>query len=712
MEVSFVDERLGWLLYPGVAATQCSGAGAEIWHTTDGAATWQRVAYVDQQNQASGLGFAQCKGSLSFVDATHGFVVASDGNSTPRIYRTADGGHTWSGSTLPDPPDFKTSGGLALQAGLVERFGNTLYVKAWGKQGGDIPDRQYIFRSTDGGAMWSWLTKVPSRYIVMVTESRWLQLLIPGQSMESINSGQQWHPYESDFNTDTPVGGPQIVFADSRVGYAEGRGALQRTIDGGSHWERIATPGTTGATSCFGGAGWLTYSSSKWGYSVDYPGNWCNLGSGGAPDTELYFSNEKVDNPKYLSSSGIFLSLSVVAGACPTPSPAERIDGQGIVKVAGQNVSRTYGYGPGGTEPPYWIIRAAVAQGSNCYTFRFISLAPKARDDNLLIADRMITSFIFTSSRTASPVALLPVTEPGFKCKVPVYSVTRDSQLIGGFASFPGGSFKADPAAALVVANGMEVHTVAQPVLKGTVGLSFDASFSRWVPASPEVFSSDGSEYAWTERNVAPYRLHITRVVDGTDRSFAVEKPLDSDHFGSIPVPLGLTKDGVFLTFGWEGEWGVWRLDLASGSLTKVTGLASPSYGAGAIWLELQRGPNRVGMYSDGDTLARLDPKSGAVQDWFHRDSAVVRHLGFDQDGNPWVKAMTFRSMDPHVLEIWRVRAPGQPELILSEQNISRVITDKHGTWFANETGVYLYASGRVQRVSSASVGEVVGPCI
>jgi hypothetical protein len=62
--------------------------------------------------------------------------------------------------------------------------------------------------------------------------------------MESINSGQQWHPYASDFSSDTPVGGPQIVFADSQVGYAEGRGALQRTIDGGLHWERIATPGT------------------------------------------------------------------------------------------------------------------------------------------------------------------------------------------------------------------------------------------------------------------------------------------------------------------------------------------------------------------------------------------------------------------------------------------------------------------------------------
>ena len=712
LEVSFVDQLQGWSVHRRANETDCSGAGVDVWHTTDGGGNWEPIAPVQwTMPKDAGIGYAQCKDGLSFIKAALGFLGASDPDHRPTIYRTLDGGKTWLGSTLSDPPDFKTSPGFALRVGRVKLLGNTLYVVASGLQGGD--SRQYMFRSTDGGATWSWLIKIPSPYIAMVTESRWLQLVVPGMSMESINSGQQWHPYESDFNTTTPVGGPQVVFADSQVGYAEGRGVLQRTVDGGLHWTRIATPGTALTTSCPAANGWLTYTSAKWGYSLDYPSNWCKLGNFGAPEIEQYFSNEQVSNPKEMSmATGIWLTVNVVSGACPAPPPGERIDGRDVVKVEGQDVTRTYGFSQGYTEPSYWFIRAAIAHGPNCYSFLFITRTKEPRDGNLPIADKMISSFVLGSSPTPSPVALLPVTDPGFTCSVPAYSVARDGQLIGGFVSFPGGSFKADPAAALVVANGMEVHTVAQPVLKGTVGLSFDASFSRWVPASPEVFSSDGSEYAWTERNVAPYRLHITRVVDGTDRSFAVEKPLDSDHYGSIPVPLGLTKDGVFLTYGWEGEWGVWRLDLASGSLTKITGLPSPSYGAGAIWLELQRGPNRVGMYSDGDTLARLDPKSGVVQDWFHRDSAVVRHLGFDQDGNPWVKAMTFRSMDPHVLEIWRVRAPGQPELILSDQNISRVITDKHGTWFANETGTYLFSGGRLQRVSSASVSEVVGPCM
>jgi photosystem II stability/assembly factor-like uncharacterized protein len=561
---SFVDAQEGWSLMGSTRDAQCTGT--KIWHTKDGGATWQEVAvetWTPSYPPDSTKRDSECREGLSFIDPLHGFVAASVPGIQTSMYRTIDGGKNWSGSPLPDPPDFKTGSGFSLRAGLVKRFGSTLYVVASGLQGGDA--RQYMFRSTDGGASWSWMTKIPPRNIVMVTESRWLRLLVPGQSMESINSGQQWHPYQSDFNTTTSVGGPQ-VFADSQVGYAEERGVAHRTADGGAHWERITNPGS----------GW---------------------------------------------------------------SP-----------------------------PP-----------------------------------------------TSSPVALLPVTDPGFTCRLAVDSRLDVSPLIGGVVAVPGGPLKYDPAAPLAAVNEQRwtLETPSQPVLKGTVGLTFDAPFSRWVPASPELLSSDGSEYVWMETYEPPQRLHVTKVVDGTDRNFAVDKPLDSDHFGSIPIPLGMTKDGVFLTYGWEGTYGVWRLDLASGSLTKVTGLPSPSYGAGAVWVEVTRGPNRVGMYSDGDTLARVDLKSGAVQDWFHRDNVLIRHIGFDLDGNPWVQAMKFDQVaGPQAFEIWRVRGPGQADLIISGQHVSRVLADSHGTWFGNQTGVYLYAGGRVQRVSAASVGEVVGPCI
>jgi photosystem II stability/assembly factor-like uncharacterized protein len=578
LSFSFINDREGWLLAPGQPETQCTGAGAVVWHTTDGAASWQQIASVQStQAKDTGMAYSQCKDRVYFYDSTHGFVTAWDDNHRPTIYRTADGGKTWSGGTLPDPPDFKTSpGGFTLRAFAFKRFGNSLYLKASGMQGGDIPGRQYMFRSTDGGTTWSWMTKIPSPYIAIVTESRWLQLIWPGQSMESTNGGQQWHPYASDFSSDTPVGGPQIVFADAQVGYAEGRGALQRTVDGGLHWARIATPG------------------------IQQPGS--------APPP-------------------------VASGARTNPSPA----------------------------------------------------------------------------------ASLPVTDPGFTCRLPVSA----GYWNGGFVTVPRGAFEPDPAARMLELPGW-TETSTKPVLKGPGAPSYDVAFSRWVPTNPEVVSSDGSQYAWTEREPGnPNILHVTKVADGSDRAFDVSpppRPRDPDlgGGGALPIPIGVTRDVVFFAYGWEGIWSVWRLDLATGSHTKVSAMKSPSYAAGAVWAEPTRGPNNVGMYSDGDTLTRLDLTSGAIQDWFHRDNVVVRNLGSDLDGKPWVQVLTYdRPGTPiPVLELWRVSAPGKADLMLSGQRFFHVTADKYGTWFGNESGVYLYGGSKVIRVSSASVSGVVGPCI
>jgi hypothetical protein len=95
-----------------------------------------------------------------------------------------------------------------------------------------------------------------------------------------------------------------------------------------------------------------------------------------------------------LTSSGIGLILSVVSGACPAASPAERVDEQTVLKVNGQDVTRTYGFGSN-SHGSYWFILAAVTNGENCLKVQFLTTTQSARDSNLTIADRMITSIRF-----------------------------------------------------------------------------------------------------------------------------------------------------------------------------------------------------------------------------------------------------------------------------------------------------------------------------
>jgi len=200
-EISFVNEREGWLSSVGPPATQCTFQGVAIWHTADAGSTWELVT-------TTGIADAQCKHDVSFADALHGFISAGD-----VIYRTSDGGRGWSASRpLPDPPGFTTQPGGSLQAGRVHAFGPTLLLAAGGQSGGRF--LTYVFRSPDGGASWSYATTIG-----------------------------MWHGYASDYSQAAGVA-PSIIFGDADVGYATVRGGIQRSVDGGAHWSFIRTPGT------------------------------------------------------------------------------------------------------------------------------------------------------------------------------------------------------------------------------------------------------------------------------------------------------------------------------------------------------------------------------------------------------------------------------------------------------------------------------------
>jgi len=239
-EISFVSDLEGWLSTVPYTThpTPCSASQMDtLWHTADAGTTWQQVL------RSHGDSGAQCDYGLSFIDPQRGFLSSSDPNHAPVIYRTSDGGQTWAASKpLPDPPGFKTQGGVnTLQPGRVSAFGSTLVVPAGSGNGS-----QYVFRSIDGGASWSYLSETRAYgSVALITASRWIQLLPPGGSRETTDAGVSWHPYASDYSQAAPIA-PQVVFADSHVGYATVRGAIARTLDGGLHWSwtAIKSPGT------------------------------------------------------------------------------------------------------------------------------------------------------------------------------------------------------------------------------------------------------------------------------------------------------------------------------------------------------------------------------------------------------------------------------------------------------------------------------------
>jgi photosystem II stability/assembly factor-like uncharacterized protein len=227
--VAFVDDHEGWVATVGTPATQCQSQSFALSHTADAGTTWSSLT-------VTGIAAAQCKNSVAFSDAAHGFVAASDPNSAPLVYRSTDGGKTWAASRPLPAAAGSTTG---LSAVSLRSFGTTLLADVSGQNG------QSAYRSTDGGATWTYVSTAPSQQdlIAFVTATRWLQISSPGNSKETTDGGATWHAFTTDYQQAAPIA-PAITFGDSQVGYATVRGAIQRTIDGGAHWTSIRTPGT------------------------------------------------------------------------------------------------------------------------------------------------------------------------------------------------------------------------------------------------------------------------------------------------------------------------------------------------------------------------------------------------------------------------------------------------------------------------------------
>jgi photosystem II stability/assembly factor-like uncharacterized protein len=232
-EISFVSDQEGWFMSGESGQTQCNAEAIMIWHTTDAGATWQWLG-------SNGIAPSQCKAGLSFVDSNRGFLSAWDPKHRPIVYGTTDGGQTWKPSQPVPTPPFKTVclDCIAMQAGIVRAFGSTLLVPVWQQSGST--DR-YVFRSTDGGATWTYVTT--GSVSAFVTASRWVWLSNSGEAIETTDAGATWHKYITNYAEAAPIAA-DFVFGDSLVGYATVRGGISRTVDGGLHWTRIESPGT------------------------------------------------------------------------------------------------------------------------------------------------------------------------------------------------------------------------------------------------------------------------------------------------------------------------------------------------------------------------------------------------------------------------------------------------------------------------------------
>jgi photosystem II stability/assembly factor-like uncharacterized protein len=166
---------------------------------------------------------------VDFVSLTSGFIVGD-----ALLYRTADGGATWTSSPLPDGGTF-----------YDHDFAHELHgcIGGWVFTDGDT--RGAVYHTADGGVTWTrqWLAPHHNHIVYDVEALDASNAWAVGQGslsgtgevlIHTVDGGATW----TDVSGGTGVGLLAIDFVDPQLGWAVGvAGAITHTEDGGATWQ-------------------------------------------------------------------------------------------------------------------------------------------------------------------------------------------------------------------------------------------------------------------------------------------------------------------------------------------------------------------------------------------------------------------------------------------------------------------------------------------
>jgi hypothetical protein len=276
-----------------------------------------------------------------------------------------------------------------------------------------------------------------------------------------------------------------------------------------------------------------------------------------------------------------------------------------------------------------------------------------------------------TSAQAPGPGAT-GIAQGTLACRLPVY------RYVGGAAS---DAFITYPNRSLMDAPG---H-----------GTFYDAAVSRWLPYFGNQVSPDGRRYAYTEGFSAnPPTATRVHVVDAaTDQDVRVVSMPDTQPY----FVLDYVAAGVDLGIGFEGRGpGVWRLDVATGQITKVS---SDLYPPDAVWRGAvdSRDPSPVRSQMTGTPeYNRIDRRAadGTTTTWFYLPGVGLRWIPFAGDS-----ALLVEAQGSGGFEYWLVTAPGQGRKIASASDqayaaladgFGRGVVDSHGVWIGSQVSLYL----------------------
>jgi photosystem II stability/assembly factor-like uncharacterized protein len=245
MQNSIADFRTASIA--SIATPRPGGASTQVLHSADGGQTWQQATIQ--------MPFPR---QISFVDAQHGWLLAAvrplDGAAEPvSVFRTADGGKTWSNVSTALFSDATPPGRLPYGG---QKTGMRFLDSSTGWITGTVPlaNLAWLYITHDGGSTWQ------QQVLLMPPGVPPARLTVLAPTFFSVNDGILPVIF-SDVTTDSAIataiytthdGGktwrstvpvpaalPLLSFADMQHGWATDGTVLYSTDNGGNHWMKL-----------------------------------------------------------------------------------------------------------------------------------------------------------------------------------------------------------------------------------------------------------------------------------------------------------------------------------------------------------------------------------------------------------------------------------------------------------------------------------------
>jgi photosystem II stability/assembly factor-like uncharacterized protein len=250
----FLDPQRGWYLAgtppaDGQQPTSDVQQAFVLWRTVDGGNSWSEVLTVDPSHpRVGGVGLARCKSALSFSDDRHGSLLSSPSET---FYLSEDGGLSWAARQLPPFPYALVGGdGRDASVRLIRLPGLLVEMVSVGVPGSSTPAQNVYSRvSEDGGATWSALRPLPDNpsagAMPQFQDSRHWLLGEGRRIWRTADAGQGWQGRAvavpgSLSISELQVVAGRLIWAVAANGAAPDR--LLRSRDAGVHWEDQGAP--------------------------------------------------------------------------------------------------------------------------------------------------------------------------------------------------------------------------------------------------------------------------------------------------------------------------------------------------------------------------------------------------------------------------------------------------------------------------------------